>query len=121
MAKICMIAYTFYASDPRVRREAEALVARGDTVDFICVREPGKPVQRECRGVRLYPVSAPRYRGDSTLSYVLIYVTFFLKAFCLASLLFLRKHYRIVQVHTMPDFLVFAAALPKLFGAKIIL
>jgi glycosyltransferase involved in cell wall biosynthesis len=121
MAKICMIAYTFYASDPRVRREAEALVARGDTVDFICVRETGKPVQRECNGVNLYPVSATRYRGDSTLAYLLIYATFFIKAFCLVSYLFLRKRYQIVQVHTMPDFLVFAAAIPKLFGAKIIL
>ena len=42
MARICMIAYTFYSRDPRVRREAEALAGRGDSVDFICLKEAGK-------------------------------------------------------------------------------
>jgi len=50
MAAICMIAYTFYASDPRVRREAEALVARGDTVDFICLKEENSE-QRNLEGI----------------------------------------------------------------------
>jgi hypothetical protein len=40
MARICMIAYTFYHSDPRVRREAEALASRGDSVDLSCGRDP---------------------------------------------------------------------------------
>ena len=35
MKKIPMIAYTHHLSDPRVRREAEALAERGDQVDFI--------------------------------------------------------------------------------------
>ena len=121
MASVCMIAYTFYASDPRVRREAEALVARGDTVHFICVREPGKAVERECHGVQLYPVSAGRYRGDSTFGYLARYASFFLRAFILVTWLFFKNRYQVVQVHTMPDFLVFAAAIPKLFGARIVL
>ena len=33
-----MIAYTYYLSDPRVRREAETLAERGDMVDFICLQ-----------------------------------------------------------------------------------
>jgi glycosyltransferase involved in cell wall biosynthesis len=120
MAKICMIAYTAYANDPRVRREAEALVARGDQVDFICVREGAGP-GRDCNGVRLYPLSVARYRGDSTVAYIATYVSLFIKSFALVTWLFLRKRYDLVQVHTMPDFLVFAALVPKLFGAKIIL
>src|SRR6185369_11328565 len=35
--------------------------------------------------------------------------------------LFSKKRYDIIHVHTMPDFLVFAALIPKLFGAKVIL
>jgi glycosyltransferase involved in cell wall biosynthesis len=120
MAAICMIAYTFYASDPRVRREAEALVARGDTVDFICLKEENSE-QRDYHGVRLYPISAGRYRGSRTLVYLLKYASFFLRTFFFVSYLFWKKRYDIVQVHTMPDFLVFAAAVPKLFGAKIVL
>ena len=38
MKKICMVAYTYYLHDPRVRREAEALSQQGLAVDseFIC-------------------------------------------------------------------------------------
>src|SRR5438270_13900169 len=39
----------------------------------------------------------------------------------MASVLHLRRRYAIVQVHTLPDVLVFAAAVPKLMGARVIL
>jgi glycosyltransferase involved in cell wall biosynthesis len=121
MAKICMIAYTRYASDPRVRREAEALAARGDRVDFICVKEKDPGAPRTYDGVNLFPISAGRYQGDSTLSYLAIYVSFLVRASILVTRLYLRKRYDVIQVHTMPDFLVFAALVPKCFGAKVIL
>jgi len=116
-----MIAYTFYSSDPRVRREAEALAGRGDSVDFICLKEAESCSPGDYGEVRLYPLSAGRYQGESTVSYLVKYASFFIQSFVLVSWLFFRKRYDIVQVHTMPDFLVFAAAVPKLFGAKIIL
>jgi glycosyltransferase involved in cell wall biosynthesis len=121
MAKICMIAYTFYTRDPRVRREAEALAGRGDSVDFICLKEADKAGRRSYDGVNLYPLSVGRYQGDSTLLYLAKYASFFLRASFLVSLLFMRKRYDIIQIHTMPDFLVFTAFIPKLFGAKVIL
>ena len=116
-----MIAYTLYASDPRVRREAEALAARGDAVDFICLREAQETMRLDYNGVRLHPLSTSRYQGRSAFRYIGIYVSFFIRSFFLATRLYFKNHYEIVQVHTMPDFLVFAAAVPKLFGAKVIL
>jgi glycosyltransferase involved in cell wall biosynthesis len=116
-----MIAFTYYLKDARPRREAESLVRRGDEVDFICCREPGQVVMREYNGVRLFALPVARYRGDRTLRYLLTYMAFFVRAFCLISILHLRRRYKIIQVHTMPDFLVFATVVPKLLGAKIIL
>jgi Glycosyltransferase Family 4 len=49
------------------------------------------------------------------------YSAFFLSAFAQASRLHLRRRYDVVQVNTLPDALVFAAAIPKLFGARVIL
>ncbi|GAG09546.1 unnamed protein product, partial [marine sediment metagenome] len=47
------------------------------------------------------------------------------KAFVLFSAwllkLFARNRYHVVHVHNMPDFLAFAAIIPRIFGAKIIL
>jgi glycosyltransferase involved in cell wall biosynthesis len=121
MAKICMIAYTFYASDPRVRREAEALCSRGDHVDFICAVDPKQTSNDDLRGVHLYPIGVGRYQGASTWRYLLIYLNFLFKASILVARLFRKHQYDVIHVHTMPDFLVFAALIPKLLGAKIIL
>jgi len=121
MAKICMIAYTFYQSDPRVRREAEALASRGDSVDFICVEDPKRRSEEQLMGVRLYPLKVSRYQGGSTLRYLFIYLSFLIRSAALVTRLHFKRRYDVVHVHTMPDFLVFAALIPKLFGAKVIL
>ena len=39
MARILIIAYTAYARDGRVKRQAEALTERGDQVDAICLAD----------------------------------------------------------------------------------
>jgi len=121
MTRICMVAFTDYTTDTRIRREAEALADRGDAVDMICLREEGKEKVRMCRGVRLFQVSKGRYRGSSTLTYLVKYVEFFLLASVWLALSHLRKPYHVIQVHTLPDFMVFVAIIPKLLGAKVIL
>ncbi len=121
MARICMVAYTNYQYDPRPRREAEALVARGDTVDFISLSADSSEQEREFNGVRLHELAVNRYRGESSGSYLRTYLTFFLKAARKITALHLRNRFDIIQVHTMPDFMVFTAFLPRLLGAKVIL
>ncbi|RMD90250.1 MAG: glycosyltransferase WbuB, partial [Alphaproteobacteria bacterium] len=116
------VAYTHYETDARVRREAESLAARGDEVDFICLKERRAGAsERQCNGVRLYQIPVVRYRGQSSLRYILNYLVFFLQTSVLLSWLYLKRHYDVVQVHTMPDFMVFAAAIPRLCGARIVL
>jgi len=121
MTRVCMIAYSKYASDGRIRREAEALAARGDRVDVVCLEEEGLRTLRELHGVRLYPVRVRRYQGSQTWRYLLSYAQFFRKAAFLVAVRHLRVRYAVVQVHTMPDLMVFAALLPRLMGAAVIL
>lgn len=121
MARVCMVALTNYKSDARVRREAEALVDRGDAVDVICLRGPDTAPTRSLGGVNLYEVWVPRYRGTSPFTYVAQYTSFFVLAAIVVSWLHLRRRYDVVQLHTMPDFVVFTAAIAKLLGAKVLL
>jgi len=116
-----MLAFTHYLTDARVRREAEALAARGDDVDLICCRSKSLATKRSHNGVTLYPLRGLKYRGASTVAYLFSYFLFFVQSSVLMTYLHLRKRYDVIQVHTMPDFLVFAASIPKLLGAKIIL
>ena len=117
MAHICMVVFNEYSLDPRVRREAEALVERGNTVDCISL---DKNKARFLHGVRLFAISG-KYRGVKRIGHLVAYLRFFCFAFVRLSLLHLQRPYDIVQVHTGPDFLVFTTLTPKLLGAKIIL
>jgi len=119
--RICMIAYTHYATDSRVRREAEALASRGDLVDVVSLRKPREETIRKLVGVRVLQIWPGRYRGSSSVMYLASYAGFFVIASICTAVLHLRHRYQIVQVHTMPDFIVFAAVIPKILGAKIVL
>jgi len=121
MVRICMVAYTDYAYDSRVRREAESLVDRGDTVDVIALRKRGEDRVRILQGVRVIQPLMGRYRGGSASMYLVNYCLFFVVASVWLALLHLKNPYQVIQVHTMPDFMVFVAMIPKLLGAKILL
>jgi glycosyltransferase involved in cell wall biosynthesis len=118
MARLCMVVFNDYVSDARVRREAEALVERGDSVDCICLcREH----MTSLHGVRLFHLSGTKYRGASRLHLVFRYIQFFCYAFLKIAIEHLRSPYDVVQAHTMPDFLIFTALIPKLLGARLVL
>jgi glycosyltransferase involved in cell wall biosynthesis len=118
---ILMLAYTYYDSDPRVIREAEAAVEGGFDVDFLALRKPGTPSTELVRGVRVFRLNQARYRGGARVSYLIEYLRFFLRCFVRTTELFFRRRYRVIHVNNMPDFLVFSTIIPRLFGTKIIL
>jgi glycosyltransferase involved in cell wall biosynthesis len=116
-----MVAFTHYSTDSRVRREAEALVDRGDQVDMIGLRKDGEEKACKLNGVRVYQISIGRYRGSNTFSYLISYLFFFIAAAIRLILLHAKNSYQVIQVHTMPDFMVFVALLPRILGAKVLL
>ena len=118
-ARILMIAFTNYPGDTRVRREAEALVARGNAVDVICPWTPSLGDQRSLEGVRIHPTGKLEQKGElSPLAYIARDVAFLVRADVRRSRLHRRNRYDVVQVHTMPDYLVAAATFPKLMGGE---
>lgn len=116
-----MVAYTYYESDPRVIREAEAAVAGGFDVDFLALRRPGTAAEENVRGVHVIRLNQAKYRGRGHLSYLWQYVSFFLRCLAASTRLQFRRRYRVVHVNNMPDFLVFSCVTPRLVGAKLIL
>lgn len=116
-----MLAYTYYESDNRVRRYAEALVKRGDHVDVIALRQKGQTYRDTINGVNLYRIQRRVINEKNKVAYLIKIVFFLINSFILLSIRHLRKPYDFVHVHSVPDFEVFAALIPKLTGAKIIL
>ncbi len=120
-ATILMVAYSYYESDPRVIREAEAAVDGGFDVDFLALRRAGTAPMEMVRGVRLIRLNQAKYRGGGHLQYLIEYVMFFIRCFLKTTSLFFRRRYRAIHVNNMPDFLVFVTLIPRLFGTKVIL
>jgi glycosyltransferase involved in cell wall biosynthesis len=117
-----MVAFTNYLGDTRIRREAEALVQRGDDVDIVCPLTPALRGRRSVSGVRIHTVLRFDYGDDAgPLRYLRRYVAFLGRASLRLLRLHLTRPYDVIHVHTMPDFLVLSALGPKLLGAKVVL
>jgi glycosyltransferase involved in cell wall biosynthesis len=110
------------ALDPRVRREVAALLDAGHEVDVISLRDPGERRRERSGALTHYRLPAAlASTGGSAPRYALRYGLFLLLAALLSGALHLRRRYALVQVHSLPDTLVFAAAIPKLLGALVVL
>jgi glycosyltransferase involved in cell wall biosynthesis len=119
--RAAVVLYSYYATDPRPRRETEALHRAGMDVDVICLREDSREPRHEVlNGVHIHRIPLRRRRAGK-LTYALQYFSFLMSAFLLLSWWRLRRRYHLVHVHNMPDFLVFSALLPKILGARVIL
>jgi glycosyltransferase involved in cell wall biosynthesis len=117
--RICILVQNHYDTDPRVRREAEALAARGHRVDVVAIQTDKRRHYR-LNGVRVITLPVPKERSGR-LQYVQEYAQFLLRATWLLAWGLRRRSYDIVQACTLPDFLVFAALVPKLRGARVVL
>jgi glycosyltransferase involved in cell wall biosynthesis len=116
-----MIAYTNYAIDARVRREAETLATQGFHVRCLTTRNGNNPTRFVLNGVDIHELPVRKYRGKSTLAYVSSYLRFAFASSVACLGLLLRKELDVVHVHNLPDFLVVAGLLPRLKGKKVIL
>ncbi len=119
--RAAVLLYSYYPSDPRPRRAAEALAAAGMEVDLICLRGGNAERARETvAGVRVIRLPLQKQR-NSKFTYLRKYAIFLVACFGLLGARSLRRRYDLVHVHNMPDVLVLSALFPKLRGARVIL
>jgi glycosyltransferase involved in cell wall biosynthesis len=117
-----MIAYTRYPFDGRVRLEAESLVNWGYIVTILVPTfEAAAPKTYTLAGVTVKELSVRKIRPKNKFLYILSYLTFLALAFVACTHLFLRTKVSVIHIHNMPNVLVFAAIIPRLFGCKLVL
>jgi len=121
----CMVVYAPYPlGETRVQREAEALVKNGYDVDVICLRVPGSLAVDQYKSVTIYREKFQFANGwlkDGWRYRFYSYLYFLFAAAFRLTRLHMHNPYTTVQVHNLPDFLVFCALIPKLTGAAILL
>lgn len=119
--RAAVLLYSYYPSDPRPRRAAEAMIDAGMEVDLITLqKDESEPKSELVNGVCVTRVSIQKTR-EGKLSYLWQYAAFITVCFFKLSLRFPFRKYDIVHVHNMPDVLVFSSLIPRLFGSKVVL
>ncbi len=117
-----MVVHSYYPYDEtRVQRQAEALIDDGYQVDVICLRRGNEPARELASGVTVYRLGVQRDKQRGAAAQFFEYLAFMLLAFFKLTARHLRQPYDTVQVHNLPDFLVFAALVPRLTGSRILL
>jgi glycosyltransferase involved in cell wall biosynthesis len=117
--RVGMVVCSEYESDARVRRQAEALAARGDDVTVYALNSAGRPRSEIIDGVRVIRSATRKYRGSSARAYLSLYGGFVVRA---AAWLGRRpRSFDIVQAHSMPEALIFAAAVQSLNRVPLLL
>jgi glycosyltransferase involved in cell wall biosynthesis len=116
-----MVVHSYYDEDPRVRREAEALVAAGHEVDVIALRRSTDEARAIVAGVAVRRLGVQRHQGAGLGVYLREYLSFLVRSAWALVRAHRRRHYDLVQVHSLPDFLAFAALPLRVVGVPLLL
>ena len=116
---VCMISYSEYYTDARIKSYVESLKNAGITVYIYCL-EDSQSKSEENEFLKVIFVQK-KYQGDSSLKYMLAYMKFFIRTFFRVTAGFFVHRFSVFHVHNIPDFIVYCAFLPKLLGRKVIL
>lgn len=117
--RLCMLVHGPYpVGEPRVAREARVALERGLEVDVICLRADGDAARELVDGVHVIRLPLTHRRGRGFAAVLAEYV-----GFCILATGWLAARpfrYKVVHVHNPPDFLILAALVPRLFGARVL-
>lgn len=109
---VLMVGYALYSSDARIKSYVYSLEKAGLKYKIWALKERNN----ENPNVEFV---MKKYQGDKNLLYLFTYIYFFFKLFLKALKLIGRVG--VIHYHNMPNFIVFAFFLNRLFGAKLIL
>jgi glycosyltransferase involved in cell wall biosynthesis len=115
-----MLAYSQYAGDARIKCYVRTLTDQGHSVDVVSLKEKDAPTVEPLPTGTVFRVTT-KYQGQSKFLYAWSYLRFQLAAMLLLARRTFGHRYEVVHVHNMPNLLIFAACIPKLTGARLLL
>lgn len=118
--RICMIVQSNYNLDPRVRRQTSALIEEGFLVDIVSLGSKDQPKFEIVDGVRVKRIML-YFPKHNVVAYLFFSSIFFIKSFFVLTYLSLKNRYSIIQIHNMPDHLVFVAFFQRIIGIPVLL
>jgi len=114
-----MVHYSDFVVDSRIQRQARALAERGDRVECVCLSDD-EEIRVGAGQINLHRAAAEKPRGGAR-AYLSGNTRFFAGATRKVSALDREEPFDLIEIHNMPDALVFTAWRPKLRGTPIVL
>jgi glycosyltransferase involved in cell wall biosynthesis len=119
--RACFIAYKFYESNTRIMQMASALAEQGYSVDVFALRRQEQTEHEMLGAINVYRIQTRVVDERSRFSYLWRMLRFV----CVSAYTVTRRHldepYQLIQIQSVPEFLVFAAIIPKVLGTSIVL
>lgn len=118
--RIAIVVHAAYPQDPRIRRQAAALVQAGYEVDVFALREADQAKRETIDGVQVHrlPVRRAWY---GMVGHMAEYLAFLGVATVALTRAHRHRNYGLLQVATVPDFLALAGVPLKLAGVPLLL
>ena len=104
----------------RVAREALAALDAGWQVDVVAMRNPSEPAEETVDGVAVFRLPLSHGRGTGAFAVAREYLGFTALATAKVAALATRRRYQVIHVNNPPDFLMLAALVPRLLGARVV-
>jgi glycosyltransferase involved in cell wall biosynthesis len=110
----------FPVGEGRVSNEARAALDAGWEVDVVAMRKEGEPTRELVDGVDVHRLPLSHEWGGGAVAVAQEYLGFTAMATAKVAVLMKRRRYTVVQVHNPPDFLIAAALVPRILGARVV-
>lgn len=119
--RLCMVVHGPFPPDPRVARAVAVAVGEGWEVDVLATSQSGQERVERVDGARVIRLPVTHRWGAGAGAVLVEYLGFTVVAGAKLARLSAGRPYEVVHVHAPPDFLLVAALLPKIRGARVIL
>lgn len=119
--KVCIIAKYLYPYDTRLSQQIDALEQYNIACDVICGTNGKQLSVERQKNMTVYRVFKKPETKQSFVIYLFETFKFLMSAFLKLLSLSMKNKYKVIVVHTLPEFLVFTTLINKLFGSAIIL
>jgi glycosyltransferase involved in cell wall biosynthesis len=118
--KVCIISKYLLPHDTRLTQQVRALVRHNVDVEVFCLRDEGQ-ARREQQGPMVAHRLMIKKSKEGFLHYLISTLVFGTRSFVKLLERSATSDFRVIVIHTLPEFLVFTGIFHKLMGKAIIL
>jgi len=117
---ICIISKSLYPQDTRLAQQATILLRHGIGLDILCLSDKGQPDIEVHGTLTVRRLMKSPYKHNFA-TYLVTTASFGILSFVNLAMLSMKNNYKVIVVHTLPEFLVFIGLFHRLSGKAIIL